>query len=172
MTESPERQFAEEVSMVCEGMGMARMAGRLLGWLLVCDPPVQTTADLVAELGISKGAVSVTGRQLMAAGLVQRVAIPGARGDAYEITPMAFALSVLDPAPYRMMRELMERGLAQIGDDGSSRLDRLRRTRDFYAYAEREIPKMFEQFMKDYPATGQASTDNQNEKKKEGEDDG
>ncbi|MBN1172267.1 MAG: MarR family transcriptional regulator [Micromonosporaceae bacterium] len=147
--------------MICESMGMARMAGRLMGWLLVCDPPKQTTADLVSALGISKGAVSVTGRQLIAAGLAQRVAIPGARGDAYEITPMAFAKSALDPSPYRMLRELMERGLAAIGDDGSSRFERLRRTRDFYAFAEQQLPNLFDQFVREHDG-----------KKREGEDDG
>ena len=34
-----ERQFAEEVGRVFEQFGIARMAGRLLGWLLICDPP-------------------------------------------------------------------------------------------------------------------------------------
>lgn len=177
MGDSAARQFAEEVAMICEGMGMARMAGRLMGWLLVCDPPVQTTADLVSALGISKAAVSVTGRQLTAAGLVQRVAMPGTRGDAYEITPMAFARSAMDPAPYRMMRELMQRGLAAIGDDGSPRFERLRKTRDFYAFAERELPLLYEQFNREYEKNQHdenAHEKNQHatKKREEGEDNG
>ncbi len=31
------------------------MAGRVIGWLLICDPPAQTFNQLVAVLRASKG---------------------------------------------------------------------------------------------------------------------
>ena len=45
------QHFAEEVGLFFERSGMTRMAGRILGWLLVCDPPHQTLNDLAEALG-------------------------------------------------------------------------------------------------------------------------
>ena len=38
---TPERLYAEEAAVYLEAMGMPRASGKLLGWLLVCDPPQQ-----------------------------------------------------------------------------------------------------------------------------------
>ena len=38
--------FAERVGLLCESQGLARMAGRVIGWLLICDPPHQSLVEL------------------------------------------------------------------------------------------------------------------------------
>jgi len=144
---SGERQFAEDVGRVFEGFGVSRMAGRVLGWLLICDPPRQSSADLIAALGATKGSISTATRMLQAAGLVDRVAVPGRRGDVFELRPDAFHQAHDQLGTMRIFRELMERGLAVIGDERSPRAARLRRTRDFYAYLEREFPALVQRFL-------------------------
>ena len=144
---SGERQFAEDVGRVFEGFGVSRMAGRVLGWLLICDPPRQSSADLIAALGATKGSISTATRMLQAAGLVDRVAVPGRRGDVFELRPDAFHQAHDQLGTMRIFRELMERGLAVIGDERSPRAARLRRTRDFYAYLEREFPVLVQRFL-------------------------
>jgi hypothetical protein len=44
----------------------------------------------------------------------------------------------------------MERGLALLDDETSPRAQRLRVSRDFYAFVEREVPKLLEQFKNEY----------------------
>ena len=88
---SGERQFAEEVGRVFEQLGVPRMTGRILGWLLICDPPRQSSAQLGSALGASKGAISTATRLLELYGLVRRIGVPGARGDFFEIAPDAFS---------------------------------------------------------------------------------
>jgi DNA-binding transcriptional regulator GbsR (MarR family) len=144
---SGERQFAEDVGRVFEGFGVSRMAGRVLGWLLICDPPRQTSGDLIAALGATKGSISTATRMLEAAGLADRIAVPGRRGDAFELRPEAFHQAHDQLGTMRVFRELMERGLAVLGDEKSPRADRLRRTRDFYAYLEREFPALVQRFL-------------------------
>ena len=39
-------------------LGMTPMAGRMRGWLLICDPPEQTAAELADALQASRGAIS------------------------------------------------------------------------------------------------------------------
>jgi DNA-binding transcriptional regulator GbsR (MarR family) len=144
---SGERQFAEDVGRVFEGFGVSRMAGRVLGWLLICDPPRQSSADLGAALGATKGSISTATRMLEASGLIDRVAVPGRRGDSFELRPEAFHQAHDQLGTMRIFRDLMDRGLAVLGDEDSLRAQRLRRTRDFYAYLEREFPALVERFL-------------------------
>jgi DNA-binding MarR family transcriptional regulator len=124
--------------------------GKLLGWLLICDPPSQSLAQLSSALGLSKGSVSTGMRVLERLGLVRRVAAPGTRGHVYEVTPTAL-IEVGSRAgdQYAAIRHLMERGLALL-DEGSPRARRLRVSRDFYAFIEREVPKLLDQFKREY----------------------
>jgi DNA-binding MarR family transcriptional regulator len=148
---TPERQYAEEVGMVLAGLGMTPAFGKLLGWLLICDPPSQSLAQLSEALGLSKGSVSTGMRVLEQTGLVRRVATPGVRGHVYEATPDALIeIGSRAGEQYAVVRRLMERGLALLGDEHSPRARRLRTSRDFYIFIEREVPKLLERFKREY----------------------
>ena len=150
---SPERQYVEQAAVAMEGMGMPRSWGRLLGWLLICDPPQQSSAELAAALDLSAGSVSSGTRMLENAGLVRRVAAPGRRGKVYEMTDDAF-LRATRSNQFTRFRELMEDGLGLIGDKAGPRARRLCKTRDFYAFLEREIPALFDRFEAEYGEGG------------------
>jgi hypothetical protein len=145
------RRFAEDAAVVLTGMGLPPATGKLLGWLLICDPPQQTSAELTDALGLSKGSVSTGVRVLQNAHLVRRVTLPGRRGFAYEMVPDAF-LRVSESENYRVFRELMERGLTAAGGEDAPGAERLRQTRDFYAFVERELPNVVARFKREYPA--------------------
>jgi DNA-binding MarR family transcriptional regulator len=142
---SPERRYAEEVAVMMEGYGLSRAYGKLLGWLLICDPPQQSSAELAEALDLSKGSVSSGTRVLENSGLIRRVAVPGRRGKVYEMTDEGIMRAV-NTDQYRVFRELMDRGVALLGDDHGPRSRRVRTTRDFYAFIERELPKLIKQF--------------------------
>jgi DNA-binding transcriptional regulator GbsR (MarR family) len=59
-----ERHFVEDISLYFEQMGLPRTAGRVLGVLLISDPPAQSLTDLCTLLRASKSAVSTTTRLL------------------------------------------------------------------------------------------------------------
>lgn len=147
MNHSPERRYAEEAAIVLSGMGLPPAYGKLLGWLLICDPPSQTSTQLVEALGLSRASVSTGMRQLESSGLARRVPIPGHRGHAYQIQPDAFIRVAAEPTRFRAFRELMDRGLDLRGGPATRGTDRLRLTRDFYAFIERELPKLVDHFM-------------------------
>ena len=157
---SPERRYAEEVGIVLAGLGMTPAYGKLLGWLLICDPPSQSLAQLSGALGLSKGSVSTGMRVLERVGLVRRVAAPGSRGHVYEATPNALIeMGSRAGEQYAAVRELMERGLALLDDESSPRARRLRVSRDFYAFVEREVPKLLDQFKHEYLDTEEGRSD-------------
>ena len=79
------KNFAEEVGIFFEQIGMPRMAGRILGWLMISDPPRQTTGELTQALLASKGSISTMTRLLIRLGLVERLSLPGQRRDYFRI---------------------------------------------------------------------------------------
>jgi hypothetical protein len=146
VNQSPERQYAEEAGILLGGLGLPPAYGKLLGWLFICDPPRQTSTQLAEALGLSRASVSTGMRQLERTGLARRVPIPGHRGHAYELQPDVFVRIAAEPTRYRLFRELMDRGLDLRGGPEAPGTERLRLTRDFYAFIERELPKLAERF--------------------------
>ncbi|MEV4541254.1 GbsR/MarR family transcriptional regulator [Micromonospora echinaurantiaca] len=155
MTElTAQRRYAEDAAVVLSGLGLPLAYGKLLGWLLVCDPPWQTSSQLAEGLGLSKGSVSTGMRLLETSGLARRVPVPGHRGHAYEVRPDAIIRIAADATKFRAFRELMERGLAVAGGEDAPGTERLRVMRDFYAFIEREVPKLVERFEAEYQGKG------------------
>jgi DNA-binding Lrp family transcriptional regulator len=139
------RQFTEEFGLMGERSGMPRMVARLLGWLLICDPPSQSSAEIANALGVSRASVSIATRLLEAGGLIRRTAAPGMRSHRFEIVPSAF-MDLPAAERFREWREIAEGGLSLLDDPEGERGARLRAARDFYAYVEREVPKLIERF--------------------------
>jgi len=63
-----EKRFVEEVGIFFEQSSLPRMAGRILGWLMISNPPHQTTGELTQALLASKGSISTMTR-LLSSGL-------------------------------------------------------------------------------------------------------
>jgi hypothetical protein len=145
-----ERRYAEEAAVVLSGMGLPTATGKLLGWLLICTPAAQSGAEMAAALSLSKGSVSAGLRMLESSGLARRVAMPGRRGTFYEMTPDAI-MRAAGSEKFTLFRKLMDRGLEVIGGADAPGADRLRVTRDFYAYLEVELPKLIDRFKSEHP---------------------
>lgn len=149
-----ERQFVEEIALLWNSFGMSLMAGRIFGWLLICDPPRQSSAELAAALGASKGSISTAARMLEATGIIRRVTVPGTRGYHYEANPHAFLKTNQQRRPFQVIASTMEKGLAVLGDETSSRADRLRQLRDFYVFMDAQFATLIQRFWTEHPAWG------------------
>lgn len=76
--------FIEQMGLTAERHGMPRIAGRLLGFLLL-DGGTHSLDDLADRLHVSKASVSTNARVLENLQLVERHAVPGDRRDFYRI---------------------------------------------------------------------------------------
>ena len=94
---------------------MPRMTGRVLGWLLVCDPVEQTAAELAEALDASKGSISGATGMLVRARLVDRLHIRGERADRFRVRPDAWDDAVRDQT-VGQVRELIAVGLGALAD--------------------------------------------------------
>lgn len=76
--------FIEQMGLNAERYGMPRIAGRLLGFLLL-DGGTHSLDDLAERLQVSKASVSTNARVLENLQLIERRAVPGDRRDFYQI---------------------------------------------------------------------------------------
>ncbi|HEX3049232.1 MAG TPA: hypothetical protein VHP83_01145 [Aggregatilineaceae bacterium] len=147
------RHYAEEVALLMEAEGMPRMAGRILGWLLVCDPPHRTLNELAEDLQASKGSISSMTRYLEGLGLIEQFSIPGIRPDYYRLEPENW-IGAMKQGIGRVIafRELMEQGMALVKNDPPEVEARLAGLRDMYAFFERELPDLIVKWEKERKA--------------------
>ncbi|NLX09518.1 MAG: MarR family transcriptional regulator [Chloroflexi bacterium] len=147
------QHFAEEVGLFFERSGMTRMAGRILGWLLVCDPPHQTLNDLAEALQASKGSISGMTRFLIHMGLIERFSLPGERRDYFRVRADAWYFAMESGlAEITRAREIAERGLQLLDDENPASQKRLEEMRDIYTFFEREIPLILARWKQDRSA--------------------
>lgn len=122
---------------------MTPMAGRMWGWLLICDPAEQTAGDLAESLQASRGAISGTARLLATAGMIRRTRKRGDRREYFNVPPGTFlALLTSAGASFRRFREITDQGLELVRDRPTPSQARLREVNDAYAFFEREMPAL------------------------------
>lgn len=140
-----ERHFVEEMGLFFEESGATRMMGRILGRLLVCRPAHQSSAELADYLQVSRGAISMTTRQLMMGGLIERVPVPNDRSTYFRIDSRGWVNVMRARLGFlTLMREIAERGLDLLADAEPPDRARLQEFRDFYAFCEERFPSMFD----------------------------
>jgi len=142
-----ETRFIEDVGIVFEQSGLPRMAGRILGSLLVSDPPNQSTNKLAETLLASKGSISTMTRLLIRIGLIERTCMPGVRHDYFRIR--ADALSHLMEQKLEFIitfRQIADRGLKLMEGKAPVTRQGLEEMRDMYAFFEREFPVLIQRW--------------------------
>lgn len=142
-------QYIEDVALHFERGGLPRIAGRILGLLLVCDPPERSAGQLAVELGVSKGSISAMTRLLLSAGTIRRVGRPGERVTYYALSDDGFERKLaLRVRAMAETRALGEQGLRLLARDGAAppRTRRLRELVALYGFWERELPGLLERW--------------------------
>ncbi len=149
MTElsDPLTAFVEEVALFFDQAGMPRIAGRILGYLLVCDPPYRSATQLSEELGASKGSVSTMVRMLRNTGLVEPAPVPGERATYLRIRDDGFE-GVFEQQIRQVSAfgALATKGLGLLGDADPERTYRLRTLAAIYGFYEVEMPRLLERW--------------------------
>jgi len=143
-----ESEFVEEMGQFLASLGMTPMAGRMWGWLLICEPPEQTAAEIAEALHASRGAISGTARLLANAGLVRRATRRGDRREYFSAPAEALDAMLMSAASlYRQMRQIAERGLLAIADRPAASKTRLEEFRDVMGFVEIEVPRVIARFL-------------------------
>lgn len=141
--------YADEIGLWYEELGAPRIWGRVLGWLLVCEPDFQSAEDLATALHASKGNISMATKALIRAGMVERQTVRGDRRTYYRIRPEAWTTVFEQQARTATnLRELAERGLGLLSGEPAERRRRLDDLRDLTAFYEQEAPALLARWRK------------------------
>ena len=140
-----EMHFIEDIALFFERMGMPRMAGRILGVLLIADPPAQSITEIGEKLKASKSSVSIMARLLVENGLIERVASPIPRRDYYRFKEGGWVLYMRQwMALLHELHKITERGLALIDDKPAELKERLEEAHDLFSLVEERFPALLE----------------------------
>jgi DNA-binding transcriptional regulator GbsR (MarR family) len=138
-----EGRFVDEMGHFLSSLGMTPMAGRMWGWLLICEPPEQTAAEIAEALHASRGAISGTARLLAGSGLIRRSTRLGDRREYFSAPPEGLdALLGSAAGIYQQMRAIAERGLESVADRSVESRARLQEFHDVMVFVEREVPRV------------------------------
>lgn len=146
MTEK-EATFLENLSLKFEEDGEPHIAGLILGWLLICDPPEQSFSDLVNELQVSKGSVSNMTRHLESKKLIEKVRLPGKRQIHFRIKHGAWEEVMkkhLEIA--QKLYDIASNGLDLLAEEPNERKDRLKEMQEFFYMASCRLPDLIKEY--------------------------
>lgn len=92
--------------------GFAPIMGRVLGYLMICDPPEQTIAELAEALLASRSAIAGAVKTLEDIRLIRRSRAAGERMDRISLDPTSpQGMGFDDVSEYREQGELAREGL-------------------------------------------------------------
>ena len=103
--EDPVERFVERMGVLLEEEGLPRIAGRLIGFLLLHESAFSLD-ELADRLQVSKASVSTNARLLEQSGVLERISAPGDRRDYYRMGPGAWETTLR--AAQRRWRTLNE----------------------------------------------------------------
>ncbi|NEA98825.1 MarR family transcriptional regulator [Streptomyces sp. SID13726] len=117
MPDDAQLLFADHVGrFYARQYGFPPMAGRLLGHLLVCDPPKQTIDELAEALLASRSAVTGAVKLLESYGTARRTRTAGERMDRVGLAPASRQPQNFDAALHTEHAALFREGLALLAD--------------------------------------------------------
>jgi predicted transcriptional regulator len=122
-----------------ERYGLPPITGRILGWLLVCDPSEQSAADIADSIGASRASLTTNLRILTASGLVHRLTRSGGRTAYYRVDDDAWEKVIRQRVESMMAFEkIAEQGLNLLGP-ATPRAGRIRSVRATFRWAAERL---------------------------------
>ncbi|GAA4190844.1 GbsR/MarR family transcriptional regulator [Microbispora amethystogenes] len=134
-------EWAEQVAMHLARDGVPPIAGRILGWLMVCDPPEQSAGQISAAIGASRASLTMNLRLLTGMGFLTWRTRPGDRTMYYRMADDAWQAVVRQQvAGIASFLDITRRGLDLVGPD-AERAARVRQAHATFAW----MARVFEQ---------------------------
>jgi len=101
-----------------EQNGLPPITGRVLGWLLICEPAEQSAGEIADAIGASRASLTTTMRVLTTVGVARRRSRPGGRTTYYSIDDRAWEKVIRQRvAALTSFRHITEDALDHLGGD-------------------------------------------------------
>jgi DNA-binding transcriptional regulator GbsR (MarR family) len=117
-----------------EHFGLPPITGRILGWLLICDPPEQSAGEIAGAIGASRASLTTSMRLLTVGDLVRRSHRPGERTTYFRIDDDAWEKVIRQRiGAMTSLRALTEDAMRMVGPN-SQRASRVRAANAFFGW--------------------------------------
>jgi DNA-binding transcriptional regulator GbsR (MarR family) len=129
------REWVERVAAAfVQHFGLPPITGRILGWLLICDPAEQSAGEIANAIGASRASLTSSMRLLTVGELVRRRTRPGDRTTYFRIDDDAWEKVIRQRiVAMASLREITSDAMAIIGPDGE-RSARVRAAHKFFGW--------------------------------------
>ena len=143
MATEAELAFADQVGrFYARQYALPPVTGRVFGWLLICDPPEQTAAEIAEALHTSRSAVGNAIAMAESMGQIQRTRAAGERADRISFHPEAALRAIESSDEYGAMLTLARHGLDVLSDAPPARRARLLEAVAFYEFLLERMPAL------------------------------
>jgi hypothetical protein len=147
MPTDAELTFADHTGrFYAQRYAFAPMVGRLLGYLMVCDPPEQSIGELADALLASRSAIAGAVKSLETLHLVQRTRPAGERMDRIRIDMSSAQGFGMDTSEYKELGELAREGLEVLHDVPPARRAVLIEMAAFADFLVEQMPKLAQEW--------------------------
>ncbi|MFI2486105.1 GbsR/MarR family transcriptional regulator [Promicromonospora kroppenstedtii] len=141
--QDPVLEWVERVSMYLARDGVPPIAGRVLGWLMVCDPPEQSAGQISDSIGASRASLTSNLRLLTTMGFLSSRTRPGNRTTYYRMADDAWSIVVRRQiAGMASFLDLSRDGIALAGPGNDDRVRQAHRTFEWMAAAFAAAPPL------------------------------
>jgi DNA-binding MarR family transcriptional regulator len=129
-----------------ERYGFPPVAGRLIGYLYVCEPAQQSINDIAEALLTSRSAINNAVKMLETQKLIHRSRPAGTRADLISLNPLGRENLGFDPTEYLQMAILAREGLELLGNASSERRQALEVVISLNDFLAERLPQLYEEW--------------------------
>lgn len=145
--------FIEETGLLFENLGTTRMAGRILGYLMITDKEMVSFDELCQILQASKSSISTNVKSLITLHYVKPITLPGDRKTYYMLSPdIDWADSLMKRVELLgVMTNIFRKGLDLRVNKKDKASEWLRKSAEFYEWVLQEYPKFLARWETERP---------------------
>ena len=137
LTDARRAELVEEMGLLWDELGMQRMDGRVIGYLMLSNAPHVSSSELREALQASAGSISTSTRRLKEWGFIRQVAVAGARSHFFRADDDVWASFLAhENRAYRRARDIADRVLVQLGKGDDHPRIRFQNMRDYHDWLE------------------------------------
>jgi DNA-binding MarR family transcriptional regulator len=143
--QEPLLEWVERVAMYLARDGVPPIAGRVLGWLMVCDPPEQSAGQISEAIGASRASLTSNLRLLASMGFLTWRTRPGERTVYYRMAADAWAVVARKQiAGISSFLDITREGLDLVGpgDERAARIHQAHTTFEWMAKIFENAPPL------------------------------
>jgi DNA-binding MarR family transcriptional regulator len=139
--------FSDHVGrFYAERYGFSPVAGRLIGYLYVCEPAQNSINDIADALLTSRSAINNAVKMLEIQKLIHRSRPAGTRADLISLNPLGWENMGFDPTEYKQMASLACEGLELLGNASPERRQALEVVVSLNEFLAERLPQLYEEW--------------------------